>query len=77
MAGWFGADHYYKVEDTWICKGKPWTEGDFTVFICVPSGKELRIKTKLISMIEDLGTAAPTPTPDRYDIYDRIIPPGR
>jgi len=58
-AGWFGPEHYYRVNGGFYCKGKPYQDGDFTVMILYPTGREYRLKTSLVYMIEDLGTTLP------------------
>ena len=68
QAAWFFNDHYYEVswretEDSHrlkrLCIGKPWTEGDFTVFQLYPDKREMQIKTKCIVTIVDTGTKSP------------------
>ena len=67
-ADWLFKDHYYEVswretEDSHrlkrLCIGKPWTEGDFTVFQLYPDKREMQIKTKCIVTIVDTGTKSP------------------
>ena len=67
-ADWVFKDHYYEVswretEDSYrmkrLCIGKPWTEGDFTVFQLYPDKREMQIKTKCIVTIVDTGTKSP------------------
>jgi hypothetical protein len=59
QAGWFGPDHYYKINQGLYCKGKPYQDGEFTVIVLYPSGREARVKTSLIKSILDLGTTPP------------------
>ena len=58
---WFWEEHYYEIPysgKTYYSKGKPRTEGEFTVFNKWPENLEWRVKTQHVKIIKDIGPLA-------------------
>lgn len=67
LADWPWSTHYYVIEykepgsltKRIYSEGKTRLEGPFTAFTSWPDGKEIKIKSTLISSIKDIGTSNP------------------